>query len=79
MVVDAGFGGGWRGVLGVFGFLTRPFAFFGAFVCVFGAVVEAEFPGVGVSMVLYGGRVGLECGMEAMVVVVNLEEQGTYP
>ena len=47
MVVDAGFGGGWRDVLGVFGFLTRPFAFFGAFVCVFGAVVEAEFPGRG--------------------------------
>jgi len=47
VVVDAGFGGGGGGVLGVFGFLTRPFAFFGAFVRVFGAVVEAEFPGGG--------------------------------
>ena len=79
MVVDAGFGGGWGGVLGVFGFLPRPFAFFGAFVCVFGAVVEAEFPGGVVSMAVYRRRVGFEYGMEAMIVVVNLEEQGTYP
>ena len=30
-------------------------------------------------MVVYRGHVGLEFGMEAMVVVVDLEELGTYP
>jgi hypothetical protein len=30
----------------VLGFLSRPFAFFGTLVRVFGAVVEAEFPRV---------------------------------